>query len=323
MRCFPQHIELLDIILEPGSEPLDIFDEVILKNLPPMLFIDEEIFANHEFKLSSYRSSKYDPVIYILLNCSDAEVDHSKNIAYMRKGADVILSNNTTAEEIFLKSLATLRRKNILELNLLTELPSINRTHFILRHCIENLNNWSVLHIDTLGFKSYNSMYGISKGDNVIKEIASLLKTCCREASVGEVYLGHLGRDNFVIVCDPLASNKLMENILESFPKILSSLYKDTDYQNGYIVSAGPHRIRRRERLLRLNIGLCSSHDRSYVSSSDIIEQAIQNKKSSSTRNKKILILEDDIDFAQLVAETCILEGFDARVAEGLDAVIQ
>ncbi len=323
VRCFQQHIELLDITLEPGSEPLDLFDEVILKNMPPIIFIDEDIYANHEFKLSSYKSSKYDPVINILLNCDDASIDHSRNISYMRKGADIILSTDTTAEEIFLKCLSALRRKNILELNLLTELPSINKTHSILKHCIENLNSWSVLHLDTLGFKSYNSTYGISKGDQVIKEIAGLVKRACREVPSGETYLGHLGRDNFLIACDTVALNPLIHIIESGFSEILAKVYKDTDYENGYIVAAGPHRIRRRETLLRPNIGTCSSQDRTYVSSSDIIDQAIQNKKSRSSKNKRILILEDEQDFADLVAETFLLEGFEARVSEGLEHLIQ
>ena len=323
VRCFQQHIELLDITLEPGSEPLDLFDEVILKNMPPIIFIHVYIYANHEFKLSSYKTGKYDPVINILLNCDDATIDHSKNILYMRKGADIILSTDTTAEEIFLKCLSALRRKNILELNLLTELPSINKTHSILKHCIENMTSWSVLHLDTLGFKSYNATYGISKGDHVIKEVAGLLKRSCREVPSGETYLGHLGRDNFLIACDSVALNPLRKAIEDNFPEILSRIYKDTDYSNGYIVAAGPHRIRRRETLLRPNIGSCGSQDRSYVSSSDIIEQAIQNKKLRTSKNKKILILEDDLDFADLVAETFVLEGFEARVSEGLESLIQ
>jgi|GEM_PF-3131502 len=323
VRCFQQHIELLDITLEPGSEPLDLFDEVILKNMPPIIFIDEDIYASHEFKLSSYKTGKYDPVINILLNCNDAEIDHSRNISYMRKGADIILSTDTTAEEIFLKCLSALRRKNILELNQLTELPSINKTHSILKHCIENLNSWSVLHLDTLGFKSYNATYGISKGDQVIKEIAALLKRTCREIPSGETYLGHLGRDNFLIACDTIAVGPLIHGIETGFPEILAKIYKGTDYENGYIVAAGPHRIRRREALLRPNLGTCSSQDRTYVSSSDIIDQAIQNKKSRSSKNKRILILEDEQDFADLVAETFLLEGFEARVSEGLEHLIK
>ena len=96
-----------------------------------------------------------------------------------------------------------------------------------------------------------------------------------------------------------------------------------TDYDSGFIISSAPNKVRRREGLLRLNIGYCSKIDRNFLSGTDIIEQAIKNKRDPGSKNKKVLILEDDADFADLLQETLNLEGNNAILSRGIEHLIE
>jgi DNA-binding response OmpR family regulator len=74
---------------------------------------------------------------------------------------------------------------------------------------------------------------------------------------------------------------------------------------------------------LNLNIGYCSNIDRNFLSGTDIIEQAVKNKKLAEEKNKRVLIMESDEDFALLLEETLVREGNEARVSSGANNLIK
>lgn len=294
---------------------------IIKRNKPSIILIQESLFTDNP--VTDYKSEGYDPYVIILLEDGDLISSQDKILDYIKAGADEVIQKQTSAQEIFFKCFSYMRRKSTLELNQLTLLPSINKTYNIISHCRNNLSDWVLVHLDTINFKSYNLMYGTSKGDEAIKLIGESLSTSAKKDLQGQSFVGHLGRDKFVIICESNSLETILKNIQSDFTQILDRLYKPEDFQNQYIICAAPNKIRRRVGLLRLNIGYCTNIDRSYHSSTDIIEQAIQNKKSLASGNKKILVLEDDNDFANLLADTFNVEGFEARVSKGLDHIIQ
>lgn len=316
--CLGQNIEVLEVVDRPDVDLTHIVNEY----LPPIIFIEENILRKPGFNLSQFQTEQYDPLKIALLDKVDSEQDHHVNIELLRLGCDEVLSKDNSAEEIFLKCQSFLRRKKTLELNQLTQLPSINRSHEVLNHCLDNLGDWSVMHIDLLNIKSYNAMYGINRGDVALREIAAMLKESVRSIPGLEGFVGHLGRDNFIVITEQDSTEIIAKHLEHDFRQILPRLYREIDYQNGYIISSAPNKIRRREGLLKLNLGACHSVDRNYLSSSDIIEQAILNKRHVNGVNKKILIMEEDLDFAGLLAETFVLEGYDAKVSQGFNALL-
>ncbi len=306
--CGEENIELAETIQTKG------FKEIIRKFRPEILLIEEEAFNPDE----PYRSRSCQP--FKLVITKDQNKD--KIFEYLKLGADEVISKDLSAEELFLKFFSILRRKKVLELSQLTNLPSINKTYTVIEHCRKHLSDWVVVHVDIRYFQSYNTMYGVSKGDDVIRAAAKVMQNTISAIKSSEHFIGYLGRDSFLIISDSNSLDTIIHNIQVNFKKILSDIYNQSDYTNNYIISSAPNKVRRREGLLELSIGYCSKIDRNFLSGTDIIEQAIKNKKDPGSKNKRVLILEDDPDFAELMQETLSLEGNEAMVSQGLDSII-
>lgn len=288
---------------------------------PEILLIDEEVFLeNIKNPNTNYSSKSCRPFVLVLANPGHTK---EETFEFLRNGADDVISRDVSEEEFMLKIGSILRRKAVLEIDHLSELPAKNKTYSIMEHCRTQLNDWAVIHIDILNFQSYGVMYGVAQADKAIAKTAYFLQDVLDEMPLEEYFLGHLGRDNFVVVADTNSFEKIVFEVKRRFKSILAELYKKVDHDNGYIISSAPHKVRRKEGLLDLNIGYCSSIDRNFLSGTDIIEQCVRNKKNSELKNKRVLVLEDDDDFAFLLEETLVREGNEARLASGLENLIK
>jgi diguanylate cyclase (GGDEF)-like protein len=303
--CEQQNIKLI------ATSDYSKLKELSIEHKPEIIIVEERLISDR--KIFKIKEGHYDPFKMIVLDNNDYE----KSLEYIKEGIDDVINTNYIVEEIFLKCYSQLRRKKSLEENLMTNLPSINKTHKLIEHCLENINDWNLTHISMSNFKSYNQVYGINRGDQAIKALSRFLRSSIK----GDAFLGHLGSDNFIILSESNAEN-CIETIKKEFDKKLSELYEEEDYKNSFIISSGPTKIRRRVSLLKLKIGTCSSNERKFISSTDVIEQAIKNKKKKEAANKKVLILEDDEDFSDLLSDTLGYEGLESKISSGLENLI-
>ncbi len=287
---------------------------------PEIVVIDEEIFAANIDSSEQYRSKSCVP-FKIVITAEDQVKE--RIFDYYKAGADEVISQNISKEELYLKFFSILRRKKILELNQLTNLPSINKTYAVVEHCLRNLSDWLTIHIDILRFQSYKVIYGVNKADNAVRVTGKILQETIHKLKLKEAFVGHLGRDNFVIVSDTNSLDLILRELRINFKKALQDLYIESDYNNGYIICPAPHRVRRREGLLELNVGYCTNIDRSFLSGSDVIEQALKNKKEFSSKNKRVIVFEQDKDFASLLLDTFEREGYSAKSVSSTNELIQ
>lgn len=312
--CEKEDIALISITEDKELRP------IIREYRPDILLIEEDVFkSNLADPNITYHSKSCQPFKLVFAKTGQGK---EQIFELFKQGADEIMTNDSSAEEIFLKFFSILRRKSILELNQLTSLPAINRTYTVLEHCRKNLSDWVAVHIDILHFQSYSLMYGVAKTDEVISETAKVLQETFA-AGHSEYFVGHLGRDNFLVISNSNALDFIIEKSKRNFKKILSKLYRTADLENNYIISSAPQKVRRKEGLMDLNIGFCNSIDRNFLSGTDIIEQAVKNKKDEPVKNKKVLIMEEDEDFAALLEETLNYEGNEAKISKGVNFLLE
>lgn len=310
--------ENIEIVQAPNSHDLK---PIIRQFRPDILLIEDKVFEeNLNNPEITYRSKSCQPFKLVI---AEKESSKEKIFEYFKQGADEVVTRDISAQEAFLKIFSILRRKTVLEQNQLTGLPSINRTYTILEHCRKNLSDWHAIHVDILHFQSYSHMYGVASADSAIRETAKILTESLKNLNNQNVFLGHLGRDNFLVLCDSNSLEFILNITKGNFKNILNKIYKQEDFDSGYIICSAPKKVRRKEGLLDLNIGVCSSIDRNFLSGTDIIEQAVKNKNKNESKNKKVLILEDDFDFASLLEETLIREGSEAKISQGFKTLIQ
>lgn len=119
-------------------------------------------------------------------------------------------------------------------LNPLTGLPGNN----IIKHHLDKLVNdpgMFAVYLDLTDFKPYNEVYGFTAGDNVIKSFSVLLKKTITKMS-GDIFLGHIGGDDFFMCTDKQKVDNLFEFIGEEFTRLRAGFYSQADLTRGFII---------------------------------------------------------------------------------------
>ena len=116
-----------------------------------------------------------------------------------------------------------------------------------------------VLDIDY--FKAYNDRYGFPRGDVAISRVAETITRVVDEDGHEENFVGHIGGDDFVILCAPDRGEALAEHIKAALEIEMPKLYDDEDREAGHV------RVRNRRHefedfpLMSVTIALASNTD--------------------------------------------------------------
>ena len=95
---------------------------------------------------------------------------------------------------------------------------------------------FSLCHIDLDNFKPFADKYGYAWGSEVIKEVANLLQSYIREALQTDIFVGHIGGDDYVILGDPECIEVICKKLVADFERHIHGFYGEEDARNGYFV---------------------------------------------------------------------------------------
>jgi len=98
---------------------------------------------------------------------------------------------------------------------------------------------YCIIYIDLDNFKAYNDSYGFENGDLILKFVADIL----RSSAVNGEFVGHIGGDDFIVICDYHDGSNICRQIIEKFAAGVNSFYRDVDLENGFIVSTNRHGV--------------------------------------------------------------------------------
>ncbi|OEF95595.1 EAL domain-containing protein [Desulfuribacillus alkaliarsenatis] len=92
-----------------------------------------------------------------------------------------------------------------------------------------------VMYIDIDFFKPYNDTYGFEHGDRFILMISKILKHVTKKHQ--DAFLGHIGGDDFVIICPAKLARKIAERTIAVYNRVIKYYYNEDDWQAQSIVS--------------------------------------------------------------------------------------
>ena len=133
------------------------------------------------------------------------------------------------------------KRLKVLEtLNLdaspLTGLPGNLAIENRIEQLLTQGKSFSLCQVDLDNFKPFADKYGYAWGSEVIKEVANILSGYISEAQVTEIFLGHIGGDDFVIIGHPDHVQSICKRLVIDFESRILSFYAPQDAQNGYFI---------------------------------------------------------------------------------------
>lgn len=136
--------------------------------------------------------------------------------------------------------------------NLLIEKEILNRVYGDAPYCIT--------YYDIDNFKAYNDAYGFQNGDMMLRLVADILK----ENAVRNEFIGHIGGDDFIVICDYYEGEIYCQKVIDDFSIRVISLYRNEDVENGYIISKNRHGVTENFPIASLSIAGISNKENAY-----------------------------------------------------------
>lgn len=161
--------------------------------------------------------------------------------------------------------------------NPLTGLPGNTLLQAELEHRLSHHQQFSLLYVDLDNFKAFNDAYGFSRGDRSIHLLADILST----GTTSEDFVGHIGGDDFAIICDRSDIESLCQSLINTFDAQVGSLYDEADRKRGYLQGIDRQGMPRRFGLLSLSIAVVRTHWRQFHSVEEISKVAAELKQKA------------------------------------------
>lgn len=181
-------------------------------------------------------------------------------VAGIESGADDYLIKPFEPDTLLARIKMILRRTIMsLDANPLTRLPGNTSIMEELQQRISAGKPFAVGYADLDKFKIYNDKYGFEKGDEVIRATARIIVEASNQLDGKNTFVGHIGGDDFVFVCDDNIADGISQKIIDEFDKVTPSFYNETDKAAGYIVGKDRQGNETRAGLVSISIGIVSN----------------------------------------------------------------
>lgn len=163
--------------------------------------------------------------------------------------------------------------------NPLTGLPGNITIARYIDDCLNAGRIICVLYSDLDNFKAYNDKYGFTKGDDAILYTKDCLLSVAKRKDMKEVFVGHEGGDDFVVICDYEFWETFANAFITTFDRGIYQFYNSIDSRNGYIESINRRGERQRFPLMSVSIAIVTNKTRPFKRHAEMIQVAAEVKK--------------------------------------------
>ncbi|MCA8959835.1 MAG: response regulator [Planctomycetes bacterium] len=152
-----------------------------------------------------------------------------------------------------------LRQKRARDVNPLTRLPGNLMLKSEITKRIHDHDPVAIAYVDLDHFKAFNDYQGFDRGDHVIELLADILRAYACRFEPGQVFLGHVGGDDFVVILPIDAVEGLAEYLDQRFTEATELLYSPDEWQRGYYEAHNRSGQLEKFELLSVSIGVLTT----------------------------------------------------------------
>jgi diguanylate cyclase (GGDEF)-like protein len=151
-----------------------------------------------------------------------------------RQGADDFMVKPFSITELRTRvSSIYLRQQVARDMNPLTRLPGnmVIKREIALR--LQHADPFAVGYIDLDHFKPFNDSRGFDAGDRAISLMGDLMREYA--GTRGDAFIGHVGGDDFVVICSPDAVEEMADFLHKGWRKKIAEFYNAEELLSGMV----------------------------------------------------------------------------------------
>jgi diguanylate cyclase (GGDEF)-like protein len=201
-------------------------------------------------------------------------------VAGLEAGADDYVDKPFDLDELNARVRTSLRRAR--QLRATSPLTGLPGNFEIERGIVERLATgqpFALLHIDLDDFKAYNDHYGFLRGDRAIYLTSELIGGAVADFDDAETFVGHIGGDDFAVLCPPGIAEHLAAEIVRRFDEHVALLYDPDDRERGHIAVLDSAGRAHAHTFLTISIGIASTAIRDFGSPAEVAATAVEMKR--------------------------------------------
>ena len=212
----------------------------------------------------------------------------------MEVGADDYITKPFSREELEARVKMVLSRtRSQRDRNPLTSLPGQIAVQGHVERLLADNIPFALLYLDLDNFKGYNDYYGHSRGDEVIKLLADVIVDVVAQRGSRGDYVGHIGGDDYTVVCAPEAAKEISDDIVAEFETRVTSLFAPEDVARGYFVIVDRQgKTTKQPCRIHITIAAVPNDDKQYSSYVAMVDIATELKKFGKTKEGSVVVFD-------------------------------
>lgn len=218
--------------------------------------------------------TKYIPIIFLT-----QRDERSDRLSGLELGADDYVTKPFDVDELGLRvGNAILSANQIAEIDPRSKLPTGRLIEDYLRGMMRETRPWTYIDGKIMNFDAFADVYGFVAADDMIRFTAMLLADVVERYGTSDDYIGHPGRDNFVIVTHATDARKLQDEIEATFAKEVKQHYSFIDRERGYVTvpeTSGDRRVD----LMTIALGSVGTQTHRFADIREITELAAEDRR--------------------------------------------
>ena len=210
--------------------------QFVFKNLPQLIIINDDNVKKDSIEMcQEIRNLEDNNTIPIIVLSSNEDKQFKIDLA--KNYVEYYVAKSMGLEYLYYR-IRNIYRLLVVNRTIspLTGLPGNVRIQAELKKRLLKNEKFTVLYLDLDNFKSYNDLYGFLKGDEIIKFTAKTILKNVKEASNSDIFVGHIGGDDFVAVLGgEIEYEKICQNIISEFDMGVKYFFTEEDANRGYL----------------------------------------------------------------------------------------
>ena len=187
-----------------------------------------------------------------------------------------------------LKHITNEKIKNAQHANPLTMLPGNVAINENIERRLNACQDFELAYIDLNHFKQFNDLYGYASGDMVIKLLAEICRKVCTQ---DDSFIGHIGGDDFMLVCPSGVGEALCRQIITDFETAVKAYFTPEHAAAGGYWATNREGQKKFVPLLTLSIGLVNPDISHCENSHQVAALATDAKKEAKRTDKSFLFV--------------------------------